>query len=73
MVVNQIMPMKVNRNWYLYIGPEPGRGEKHLVILDYDKTIITWSALSSVASGGWSWMGPRDDFYRQFAPCHEPQ
>lgn len=54
-----------------YIGPGDGKMAAHKVIELTTHEVVTWSRykIEDVDTIGWSWMGSKDLFCKQFRPC----
>ena len=50
-----------------YVGYGDGKGLTHMVIHNRGASIITWSRpCDDEEIGGYSWMGPTQDFLKEF-------
>jgi hypothetical protein len=64
-------PRNESRAWnlmgpvWVFLGPGPGAGSSHRLVSD-GVEVVTWSLPSPEPDGGWSWLGSRQDFLRQF-------
>jgi hypothetical protein len=63
--------MKITKDSiWLYVGPGSGNNIEHKVLMAYEDVIVTWSNPKENPKGcGYSWLGSRADFLKNFQPA----